>query len=192
MAESRNDLRRAALQAVGGVLLLAGCGSGSEPDTPPSSRSPAEAAAETPGAPSLPAAKPAVSRPAGSAPHPCRIQNTGPLDLPAVQALGTEPFWSAAVDGRCVTWSTPEDPAGTRLWTTYEQTGGADRWIGALKGVRFELSIRKGQPCSDGMSDTVYPLVAQVRLGEEVLQGCARPAARKAGPVSASGNPAGR
>jgi uncharacterized membrane protein len=191
MAESRNDLRRAALQAAGGVLLLAGCGSGSKPDTPPSSRSPAAATPESPSG-AVGASSPVSPASSKPAPHPCRIQGALPLDLPAVQALGTEPFWSAAVDGRCVTWSTPEDPAGTRLWTTYEQTGGADRWIGALKGVRFELSIRKGQPCSDGMSDTVYSLVAQVRLGQEVLQGCARPAAQKAGPVPASGNPAGR
>src|SRR5689334_21646923 len=51
--------------------------------------------------------------------HPCQMQVNEKLDVPPTMALGTEPFWGVKIEGRCLTYSTPEDQAGTRIWTKY-------------------------------------------------------------------------
>jgi uncharacterized membrane protein len=35
--------------------------------------------------------------------------------------------------------------------------------------------MRKVESCSDGMSDTVYPIEAMLKVSGEVLRGCAEP-----------------
>lgn len=89
------------------------------------------------------------------------------------RAVGTEPFWGAEVDGRCVTYSTPENQVGTRIWAHYDAS--ANRWEGALNGKSFKLSIEAHDGCSDGMSDRSFPLLAIVEVGGEERHGCAEP-----------------
>ena len=122
----------------------------------------------------------AAAPPSPRAPGPagaCAMQGSERLQVRPVRALGTEPFWNARVDGRCVTYSHPEDQAGTRVWTRYAAgTGaGAGTWSGALGGRRFELRIRPQPGCSDGMSDRRYPLAAELIVGGERRSGCAEP-----------------
>ncbi|HYJ29687.1 MAG TPA: hypothetical protein VEW25_05025 [Allosphingosinicella sp.] len=124
-----------------------------------------QAAAGTP-------APPAPAAPAGA----CAMQGSERLQVRPLRALGTEPFWNARIAGRCVTYSHPEDQAGTRIWTRYSAgTGGGGTWSGALGGRRFELRIRPQPGCSDGMSDRRYPLAAELFVNGERRTGCAEP-----------------
>ena len=122
---------------------------------------------------------------AGSAAHPapvpdtrqspCLVQDGQPVRVAPVRAVGTEPFWGARTQGRCVTYSTPEDQAGTRVWARVESGPKGVVWNGALRGKRFQLTVRPMPGCSDGMSDTRYPLEAELLVDGEERRGCAEP-----------------
>ena len=156
------------------ALLVAACGSAvPQADNVPvvanapvgqtGSASPAAARNE----PAIEAATPAATL--GNA---CRTQDEQAVTH-KVKALGTEPFWAAEVDGRCVTYTTPEDQKGTRIWTKVSDTAGSVAWDGALRGKQFQLTIRPKADCSDGMSDKNYPMEAMLRVDGETRHGCA-------------------
>jgi uncharacterized membrane protein len=90
-----------------------------------------------------------------------------------LKAIGTEPFWGAKVEGRCVTYSTPEYQQGTRIWTKVTKNEQKTVWDGALRGQQFQLTVRPKADCSDGMSDNVYPFEAALRVDGETRHGCA-------------------
>jgi uncharacterized membrane protein len=92
---------------------------------------------------------------------------------PSFRALGTEPFWSARVEGGKLAWSTPELPEGVTVPVRREDAGGKTIISGKIDGKPLELEVSTG-PCSDGMSDTVYPLAVTRRLNGHVEHGCAR------------------
>lgn len=106
---------------------------------------------------------------------PCMMQDSERLAVTPIRAVGTEPFWGARIDGRCVTYTHPDDQAGTRIWTRYTPSPGGGTWTGALHGQRFELRTRAAPGCSDGMSDTRHPIAVELRVGVERRQGCAAP-----------------
>ena len=112
----------------------------------------------------------AVSKTSASA---CLMQGSERLNGPRLRAVGTEPFWGARIEGRCVTYSHPDDLNGTRVWTRYSTTGDSSRWSGALKGRPFILRVRAQAKCSDGMSDRSYPYAVDLTIGEEKRTGCA-------------------
>ena len=108
--------------------------------------------------------------------HPCQVQGKDRLTVAPIRAVGTEPFWNARVEGRCVTYSHPDDQQGTRIWTQYKAgPNGSASWVGNLDGQRFELRIRPEAGCSDGMSDERYPMVAELSVKGEQRRGCALP-----------------
>jgi len=153
------------------ILLATGC------SEVPRAQSDAPTAAPTQARPASPSSLPHSSAPpvpASALPNACQVQDGRAVPAETLQALGTEPFWGAAVEGRCVTWTTPEDPRGQRLWTRFEQSGRVQRWRGALGGNTFIMEITPQPGCSDGMSDNVYPLAATVVIGAQRLAGCAR------------------
>ena len=168
------------------ATLLAGCS-----ETEPGGADSANLESRGPVAPAAPAensdlvhGEPApVEEPPASRPAPdsepaaasaCLMQDGERLSVAPLRAVGTEPFWAARIEGRCVTYMTPDDQDGTRIWTRYTAAaGGGATWAGALGGRRFELRTRPAPGCSDGMSDERYPLEAElVVLGEE-RRGCA-------------------
>jgi uncharacterized membrane protein len=107
---------------------------------------------------------------------PCLTQGAERLEVAPVRAVGTEPFWGARVQGRCVTYSTPENQQGVRLWTRYsEEPGGRAKWVGQLGGKPFELRTSPEADCSDGMSDRRYPLAVELLVDGEQRRGCAEP-----------------
>jgi uncharacterized membrane protein len=87
---------------------------------------------------------------------------------------GTEPFWGGTIDGAKILYKTPEDQAGTTVMATMSKQGTATRYSGSLDGQPFILTLNPG-PCSDGMSDTVYPLSATLAVHGEQRNGCANP-----------------
>lgn len=90
-----------------------------------------------------------------------------------LRAVGTEPFWGARIDGRCVTYSHPEDPSGLRIWTRFSGTAEAGRWAGIYAGKPFVLRTQQQADCSDGMSDRRYPLAVTLTVAGEERKGCA-------------------
>ena len=118
-----------------------------------------------------PAASPAAS--AGTS--ACMLQEDKRLDVKPLRAVGTEPFWGARIEGRCVTYSHPEDQQGTRIWTRYTPAPGGGIWSGTLDHRKFELKTRAAPGCSDGMSDRKYPVAVELLVGGEERKGCAEP-----------------
>jgi uncharacterized membrane protein/predicted small lipoprotein YifL len=183
VADSRGDRQRGGVTGTGEVpkalaALVAGPVSASygaqrsgPHSAPPRALSSAFVAACREGAapPAAPAAGPAASA------SPCAVQDGKALRVAAVRALGTEPFWNVRVEGRCVTYSHPEDQKGTRVWTRHTPGPGGGTWSGSLGGSRFELKVRPKRGCSDGMSDRRYPLEAELVVGGERRSGCAEP-----------------
>lgn len=140
-------------------LLLAGC-SGDRPPAP----EPSETADEAP----APMASTSAAPVASASPA------EKPLDLPArFRATGTEPFWGAEVDGGTLRYSTPEYPDGMSVAVTRKAAGGTVTFAGTIDGKPLELAVSKG-PCSDGMSDTVYPFSVTRTIGPDIQRGCAR------------------
>lgn len=104
------------------------------------------------------------------------MQDGKALAASSLRAVGTEPFWGARIDGRCITYSHPEDQKGTRIWNRFTAApGGGGTWAGALGGRRFELRTRPEPGCSDGMSDHDYPLAVDLIVAGERRSGCAEP-----------------
>ncbi|HEX8481815.1 MAG TPA: hypothetical protein VF650_07935 [Allosphingosinicella sp.] len=186
VADTRGDRRRGGVSGTGAVpedlaTLVAGSVSASygaqssgPHQGPPAALASAfvSACREGSAAPAAPAA-PAAGAGAGASASPCTVQDGKAVPAPAVRALGTEPFWNARVEGRCVTYSHPEDQKGTRVWTRFAPGPGGGTWSGSLGGKPFELKVRPQRGCSDGMSDRSYPLAAELLVGGERRKGCA-------------------
>jgi uncharacterized membrane protein len=117
----------------------------------------------------------AASKPT-PATSPCLVQDGELLRMTPLKAIGTEPFWGARIEGRCVTYSTPEDQKGTRLWTRFNTEPQGGIWIGALGGKPFVLRTRPVVNCSDGMSDNRYQIAVDLTVNGEERRGCAQPA----------------
>ena len=105
----------------------------------------------------------------------CMVQDGKPLGITPRRAIGTEPFWGARIEGRCVHYSHMEDQKGKRVWTRYARNDVGELWSGTLNGNLFELILRNEPGCSDGMSDKRYPSSVELKLGTELRRGCAEP-----------------
>ena len=164
------------------AILVASCGSRGADNAaaPPSNSSTAANVGENENAnvakDSLAAAVASANDgPAATNGSPCLVQGAKMLSVPQIRATGTEPFWSAQVQGRCVTYSTPESQDGIRVWTQYStQPFNGHRWLGRLNGKTFEMHVRPEAGCSDGMSDMAYPLAVDLSVDGELRKGCAR------------------
>lgn len=187
VADSRGDPQRGGVSASGPVpddlaALIAGPfsanygaqDSGPHPAVPSqSARAFAAACAEAPdGEPGPPPPGPDSPQPPVGA---CRMQDGKPIPANQLRALGTEPFWGARIEGRCVTYSHPENQAGTRIWTTFSGTRDNGVWTGFYENRQFVLRTRPQPGCSDGMSDNRYPLAVSLTVAGEERTGCANP-----------------
>ena len=164
------------------AILVTSCGSRSadNPATPPPNSTAAEAGGVETSNVAEHALVPAPSSPndgkTAETDSPCLVQGTKALSVPPIRATGTEPFWSAQVQGRCVTYSTPENQDGVRVWTQYSaQPSNGRRWLGRLNGKTFEMRVRPEAGCSDGMSNMAYPFAVDLSVDGELRKGCARP-----------------
>ena len=103
----------------------------------------------------------------------CHQQDGKAVPPTHLRAIGTEPFWGARIEGRCVTYSHPEDQSGMRIWTRFAGTAQSGQWRGAYQGKPFVLRTRLQADCSDGMSDRRYPIAVTLIVSAEERQGCA-------------------
>ncbi|WP_186456888.1 COG3650 family protein [Sphingomonas suaedae] len=181
VADTRGDAQRGGVTGTGrvpgnlaaliGGRLSANYGaqsSGPHPAPPPTlSRTFVTACSKKPVASTQPSpqAKGAVSA--------CSVQSGKSIRVAPRRAVGTEPFWAARIDGRCVVYSHPEDQNGTRIWTRYANRPNGETWSGTLDGQLFELRARAERGCSDGMSDKRYPFAVELKVRGELRKGCA-------------------
>ena len=104
----------------------------------------------------------------------CRMQDGKAIPPNLLRAVGTEPFWGARIEGRCVTYSHPENQAGTRIWTRFTGTRDTGVWTGIYENRPFVLRTRPEPGCSDGMSDNRYPVAVSITVAGEQRTGCAQ------------------
>lgn len=88
-------------------------------------------------------------------------------------ALGTEPFWSAQITGDILTYTTPETPDGIKAPVERSDQSDGTSFAAALDDKALVLEV-KNDACSDGMSDTVYPMTVTLLIDGDPQQGCAR------------------
>jgi len=143
------------------LALLSACSESADPDASPSGTATPSGMATPVAAPSpTPTVNPAGQAAAG--------------DIPVrFRAIGTEPFWSVQVQDGTLTYSTPDMPDGLTVPATMRRSGDAVIHSATIDGKPLELEVSR-QTCSDGMSDTVYPLAVIRRIGPDVQRGCAR------------------
>jgi len=183
VADTSGDARRGGVSGTGAVpdelaALIAGLVSasyGAQTSGPHPAPPADQARAFVAACRERPAAPPPDPRPPARLVGACLMQSDQRLDVTPLRAVGTEPFWGARIEGRCVTYSHPEDQDGTRVWTRYAPRPDGGIWSGALGGRRFELRTRARPGCSDGMSDKVYPIAVELLVGGERRTGCAEP-----------------
>jgi len=158
------------------ALLVSACAPASDPIPEPQGAQTDATAPGPPIAPSPEATQNALPPHAeAGAQSPCLVQDGAPVPPNAIRGLGTEPFWNVTVEGRCVTYFTPEDLQGTRVWTKFSGTAENGRWAGALDGMPFVMETRPDPQCSDGMSDNIFPIAVTLMVRGEKRIGCARP-----------------
>jgi uncharacterized membrane protein len=115
--------------------------------------------------PRAPDAKPAA--PPAAEPPPRGIDISQPIT-----ARGNEPFWSVTIDGTHVRLTRPDQPEVAAETAGAVIQPGRATWVAMAPGQQITITVYES-PCSDGMSDTRYPLTAEVALINESLRGCA-------------------
>lgn len=145
-------------------FLLVACSGEADPQPAPSASAKAKSTKAATSAKSGDQADPAddVEDGASSETIPARFR-----------AIGTEPFWSAQVDDGMVTYTSLEVPEAQPVPATVEHSGTALILSANVDGTPLELEVTR-KPCSDGMSDTSYPLAVIRRYGADTQSGCAR------------------
>lgn len=83
------------------------------------------------------------------------------------RVIGTEPFWTVNIDQGVMSYRPMEgDEISVELPEPLGIDGG---WVLATDRLKLTIFDR---PCSDGMSDRVYPHSVQVEVDGNLLQGC--------------------
>ena len=97
----------------------------------------------------------------------------------AIILSGTEPFWSAQIEGDTMRYRTLENQDGVEFPVERFAGNNGLSFSGRLPneggregGAAVDVAVTPGD-CSDGMSDRTYPFVATLVVAEETLIGCA-------------------
>lgn len=87
------------------------------------------------------------------------------------KAVGTEPFWSAAVAQGRLSLERPDAPAVTGDFGGSPMRGDQRRFFATTTNGPLEIAFTRAI-CTDGMSDSMYAWTAVVTFEGEKLQGC--------------------
>lgn len=90
-----------------------------------------------------------------------------------LRALGTEPFWGVEIKPDELVYSGVDRPE-MKVANPGPSLRDGNVVIAArdTDGQAFTVTLRQAE-CSDGMSDRVYPLEAEILYKGEILKGCA-------------------
>ncbi len=99
-----------------------------------------------------------------------------------LNCIGTEPFWSLAIDGNIARYSSPDHDISTfeaSPWVSAQGLRGQFVVRLSDKGAQgFAVVLRVYNLCTDNMSDALYPFhVTVIRPDAEVFGGCCHRAA---------------
>lgn len=91
----------------------------------------------------------------------------------AIMAIGTEPFWSLAINGTELHMTRPDHPTVKLTAPGAQIQPGQGVWKATDEhGAPLVATLRVAE-CSDGMSDRKYPMSAEVEYAGQTLHGCA-------------------
>lgn len=88
-----------------------------------------------------------------------------------IHFIGTEPFWGGRVEGRMLTYTTPENIDGEVIMVNRFAGNHGLGLSGKWGEAAFDMTVTPGE-CSDTMSERVYPLTVTLRFAGEVREGC--------------------
>ena len=128
----------------------------------PVATTPEPAPAAKPPAKKAPAMPPKASLPA--TPPKAAADYESDLNL-----TGTEPFWGVQIRKDRITLSRPDHPDISSPNPGVSISGETASWDAG----ELTITLTPQRWCSDGMSDRQYPYAAEVKVGNEVLKGCA-------------------
>ena len=83
------------------------------------------------------------------------------------QALGTEPFWSLAIEGKRMVFTLPGEHHV--FGASAVSSPSLDGWRHISKTITADVTFT---PCSDGMSDRTYKDTVTVMVGKKTYKGC--------------------
>ena len=92
-----------------------------------------------------------------------------------LQCVGTEPFWSFALEGNRATYRTPDTEAATSGIQKIEPSRNSTSvWLVRPSGGPVASAVIEArQACSDNMSDRIYPLRISLETRDgRLLSGC--------------------
>lgn len=96
-------------------------------------------------------------------------------DAYALNCFGTEPFWSANVQGDSINLdfiSVKSTFAISRVSSPAGMPNSAGSFVKVYSDNRGPVAAVISQPCNDGMSDKTYPKEIVLFTGEMTLYGC--------------------
>ena len=102
------------------------------------------------------------------------LNNCQPYDF---WCIGTEPFWGLVIsgsEGKIALKLIAEGQGKVFPWVQPKQEGEFILYESTdpETGEKIQVLLRK-EPCSDGMSERMYPYSAKLKYGGQMLQGCA-------------------
>jgi uncharacterized membrane protein len=111
-------------------------------------------------------------KPVAKPPAPPPKTVVGDFSRP-MDARGTEPFWNVAIRGTTLTLTRPDQPIIIATAPGAVIQPNQASWTGkSADGTEMKVTLY-ASPCSDGMSDHVYPYTAEVDVpGQTTLNGC--------------------
>ena len=122
----------------------------------------------------LTACSPAAEAPEAPEPAPEPAPVLAGVDLTQpLRALGNEPFWAVELTGSELVYSGADRPEQRAPQGEPVVQGTMAVWEATTTaGTPLSVTLTATE-CSDGMSSRTYPLTALVKVGEEMLTGCA-------------------
>ena len=96
------------------------------------------------------------------------------LNTTAFVARGNEPFWRVDVSDGTARYQTPDNEKGRNVPVRRIAYAKGVEYIGELNGSAFALNIRATK-CVDTMSGEKFPMTSALRIGSNVVNGCAGP-----------------
>ncbi|USN56995.1 MAG: hypothetical protein H6766_00535 [Candidatus Peribacteria bacterium] len=93
-----------------------------------------------------------------------------PVVTTEIMGVGTEPFWAFQFSGTDLTWSEPGNSDMEETdYIQFNQTLSGETMVYTNGDITIMADFL---PCSDGMSDTTYPLTVTVQKDGQTLNGC--------------------